>query len=159
MFLTYRNDFRGAATLALGPARAREARWTSGAIPTLDNALPLLGDLLRPVCSHWALALQDDSLATPLDAAEGHYEPIIADIARATPTTVLAMSRAFATVIAPLSTAPATRIKAARYWRSCLTWALARGALAQLLPMPHDVLWPCFGISRRWAPPNRLSRL
>ena len=73
MFLTYRNDFRGAATLALGPARAREARWTSGAIPTLENSLPLLGDLLRPVCSHWSLAIQDDSTATTLDAAEGHY--------------------------------------------------------------------------------------
>ena len=140
MFQTYRNDFRGAATLALGPARAREARWTSGAIPTLENALSLLPDLLRPVCPYWDLALRDDSAATPLDAAEGHYEPVIADIARATPTTVLAMSHAFTTVIAPLRTAPATRVKAARYWRSCLTWALARGALPQLLPMPHDVL-------------------
>jgi hypothetical protein len=65
---------------------------------------------------------------------------VIADIARTTPTTVLAMSQAFATVIAPLSMAPATRIKAARYWSSCLTWALARSALAQLLPMPRDVL-------------------
>jgi hypothetical protein len=138
MFLTYRNDFRGAATL--GPGRAREARWTSGAIPTLDNVLSLLGDMPRPECSHWPLALQDDSAVTPLDAAEGHYEPVINDIARATPTTVLAMSQAFATVIAPLGTAPATRIKAARYWRSCLTRALARGALAHFLPMPPDVL-------------------
>ncbi len=52
------------------------------------------------------------------------------------------MSQAFSTVISPLSTAPATpgRIKAARHWYSCLTWALARGALAQRLPMPPDVL-------------------
>ena len=140
MFLSYRNNFRGAVTLALGPARAREARWTSSAIPTLENALSLLGDMPHPACPHWSLALQDDSAASPLDAAEGHYEPIITDIARATPTTVLAMSQAFAAVIAPLGTAPATRVKAARYWRSCLTWALARGALAQLLPMPPDVL-------------------
>jgi hypothetical protein len=72
MFQTYRNDFRGAVNLALGPARAREARWASGAIPTLENALSLLPDLLRPVCSYWDLALRDDSAATPLDAAEGH---------------------------------------------------------------------------------------
>jgi hypothetical protein len=124
----------------LGPTRAREARWTTGAIPTLENALSLLGDQLRPVCSHWPLALQDGPLASPLDAADGHYELVITDIARTTPTTVLAMSRAFSDVISPLGKAPATRIKAARNWRSCLTWALARGALAQLLPMPPDVL-------------------
>jgi hypothetical protein len=156
MFLTYRNDFRGAATLALGPARAREAHWTSGAIPTLDNALLLLADLLRPVCPHWSLALQDGTVVSPLDAAEGHYEPVITAISRTTPTTVLAMSQAFATVIAPL-----TRIKAARYWRSCLTWALARRALAQLLPMPPDVpqcSWLCSGTSLPWAPPSPLSR-
>jgi hypothetical protein len=140
MFMNYRNDFRGAATLALGPGRAPSARWTSSTIPTLENALDLLGPHLRPVCPHWRLALQDGMLATPLDTADGHYEPIIAGLAGSTPTTVAAMSQAFTDVIVPLGTAPATRIKAARYWRSCLTWALARGALGQLLPMPPDVL-------------------
>jgi hypothetical protein len=116
MFLTYRNAFRMAATFALGPARAREACWTTSTIPILENTFSLLGDLLRPVCSHWwYLALQDGNLTSPLDAAEGHYEPVITHIARATTTTVLAMSQAFSTVIAPLSTAPATRIKAARH--------------------------------------------
>jgi hypothetical protein len=117
MFLTNRNAFRMAATFALSPARAREARWTTSAIytPWLENAFSLLGDLLRPVCSHWSLALQDGTLTSPLDAAEGHYEPVISHIARATTTTVLAMSQAFSTVIAPLSTAPVTRIKAARH--------------------------------------------
>jgi hypothetical protein len=28
MFLNYRNDFRGAVILALGPALAGDARWT-----------------------------------------------------------------------------------------------------------------------------------
>ena len=140
MFTTYRNDFRGAVTLALGPARARDARWTTGTIPTLENALPLLEARIRAVCPHWQLALHDGTLASPLDSADGHYEPVIAGLASSTPTTVSAMSRAFSDVIAPLGTAPATRTKAARNWRSCLTWALARDALPQLLPMPPDVL-------------------
>jgi hypothetical protein len=56
----------------------------------------------------------------------------------ATPATVAAMSQAFAAVIAPLSTAPATRVKAGHNWH--LTWALARGTLPLLLPMNTDVL-------------------
>jgi hypothetical protein len=62
-----------------------------------------------------------------VNTADGHYEPIIERLAVATPATIAAMSQAFATVITPLGTAPATRVKAARNWRSCLTWALARG--------------------------------
>ncbi len=84
--------------------------------------------------------MQDDTFASPLDTADEHYEPIIERLAGATPATIAAMSQAFATVIAPLGTAPATRVKATRNWRSCLTWALARGALHQILPMPTDVL-------------------
>jgi hypothetical protein len=142
MFLIYRNNFRGAVALALGPTLrlAGDARWTSSTIPTLENALVLLDDRLRHACPHRRLALQDDTVASPLDTADGHYKTIIARLAVATPATITAMSQAFATIIAPLGTAPATRVKAARNWRSCVTWALARGALHQLLPMPTDVL-------------------
>ncbi len=121
MFLNYRNNFRGAVTLALGPNLAGEARWTASTIPTLENALILVDDKLRHACPHWRLALQDDTIASPLDSADGHYEPIIARLAVATPATITAMSQAFATAIAPLGTALATRVKAARNWRSCVT--------------------------------------
>ena len=50
------------------------------------------------------------------------------------------MSRAFNTVIAPLGTAPATRLKAWRNWCTVLTWAAARASLHQILPMPPPVL-------------------
>jgi hypothetical protein len=50
------------------------------------------------------------------------------------------MSRAFNLVIAPLGSARATRVKAWRNWRTCLTWALARNAMGQLLPMPTATL-------------------
>ncbi len=100
--------------------------------------MALLEHKLHPVCTNWRLALQDDTVASPLDTANGHYEPIIAHLASATPATVAAMSQAFAAVIAPFSTAPATRVKAGRNWH--LRWALERGTLPQLLPMPTDVL-------------------
>ncbi len=67
MFLNYRNNFRGAVALALGPTLAGDARWTSSAIPTLENTLVLLDDRLRLACPHWRLALQDDTVPSPLD--------------------------------------------------------------------------------------------
>jgi hypothetical protein len=137
MFMHYRSDFLGAVTLTLGPALApdSEARWTTSAIPTLENALSLLEHKLRPVCHHWRLALQVDTLPHPLDTSDGHCEPVIARLASASPATIVAMCQAFASVVAPLGTAPARRIKAARNWHSCLTWAqlVARGALPQRL--------------------------
>ncbi len=114
MFLNYSNNFRGAVTLALGPSLAGDARWTTSTIPTLKNALALLDEKIRHACPHWRLAMQDDTVASPLDTADGHYEPIIERLAGATPATIAAMSQAFADVIAPLGTAPATRTKAAR---------------------------------------------
>ncbi len=92
MFLNYRNDFRGAAILALGPALAGDARCTLSTIPTLENALSLLDAKLRHSCPHWRLALQDDTVASPLDTADGHYEPIIERLAVDTPATIAAMS-------------------------------------------------------------------
>ena len=61
-------------------------------------------------------------------------------LARNTPTTVDSMSRAFTDLIAPLGTARATRLKAWRNWRSCLTWGTARNTLNRILPMDHDTL-------------------
>ena len=140
MFQTYRLDFRGAVALALGPTLAPLIRWTSSAIPTVDNAQELLQHLVRAHCPHWQLALTDRSESSPLDRPDGHYEPYMALLARNTPTTVASMSRAFTDLIAPLGTARATRLKAWRNWRSCLTWGTARNTLDRILPMDHDTL-------------------
>ena len=140
MFQPYRNDFRGSVILALGPGPASLARWSTGAIPTLENAIELTGSAVIAQCQHWPTALHDDTRPSPLDTADGHYEPVLARISSNTPATIEAMSRAFTDMIAPLGTAPATRAKAARYWRSCLTWALGRAAFDRLLPMSMDTL-------------------
>ena len=100
----------------------------------------LLPSLLRPHCPRWELALVDTSTASPLDGADGNYEPVLQHLASRTPATVDDMSRAFARIIAPLGTAQGTRTKAWRNWRACLTWAVARHACHQLLPMPLTAL-------------------
>ena len=140
MFTTYRLDFRGSVTLALGPTLAPQASWSKGAIPTLTNTPDLLLPAARAQCPHWRLALLDTTDGSPLDTPHGHYEPIMADLARATPTTVDAMSQAFTDMIIPLGSARNTRLKAQRNWRSVLTWAVGRHTLDQILPMDTRTL-------------------
>ena len=109
MFHTYRLDFLGPVVLALGPTLTPLIRWTSSTIPTVDNAQELLQHLIRAHCPHWQLVLTDRTESSPLDRPDGHYEPYLAQLARATPTTVESMSQAFTALITPLGTAKATR--------------------------------------------------
>jgi hypothetical protein len=75
-----------------------------------------------------------------LDGTVGNWEPVVTSLAARTPRTIDDMSQAFATVIAPLGTARATRVKAWRNWCTVLTWAATRSALGRILPMPAPVL-------------------
>ncbi len=124
--------------LALGPGPTASARWSSGAIPTLENALELAAPTIRAHCLHWRIALHDDTQASPLDTADGHYEPVLARLSGSVPATIEAMSRAFTDTIAPLGSALGTCAKAARNWRTCLTWVIGRDTSANLHPMPSD---------------------
>ena len=82
--------------------------------------------------------MSDLSLDSPLDGVHGNHEPVLARLAGQTDSqaSIQAMSCAFTR----LGSARATRVKAWRNWRACLTWALARNALGQLLPMPTATL-------------------
>ena len=140
MFSTRRSDYRTSVLNALGPNLAASALWTGSTVPTLANASELLPSILQPHCPLWERALRDTSSGSPLDAADGNYEPVVLQLASRIPTTVSAMSLAFSTNIAPLGTSRGTRTKAWRNWRSCLTWAVARQACHQLLPMPPTAL-------------------
>ena len=154
MFELYRTDFRGSVILALGPVLAPSAHWSKSVIPTLKDTEDILGPLVRTHCPNWQVALTVNVDSSPLDTAHGHYEPVMADLARDTPTTVASMSRAFTTLIAPLGNAKNTRRKACRNWRTVLTWAAGRRTLGQILPMSLEVLyaliWDCtaMGASR-----------
>ncbi len=72
MFTQHRTDFRGAVLLALGPTYAPAAPWTASTIPTLENAATLLQTIIQAHCTHWRLALSDDSAGSPLDLSDGH---------------------------------------------------------------------------------------
>ena len=137
MFDTYRADYRGSVILALGPALAPEARWTTSVIPTLANAETLLQGVATAQCQHSRLALRNNSDNSPLDTTHGHYGPVMAVLARETPTSLAAMSQAFTDMIIPLGTAKGTRLKAWRNWRTVLTWGAGRHSLGLILPMSH----------------------
>ena len=140
MFDTYRADYRGSVILALGPALAPEARWTTSVIPTLANAETLLQGAVTAQCQHSRLALRNNSDNSPLDTTHGHYGPVMAVLARETPTSLAAMSQAFADMIIPLGTAKGTRLKAWRNWRTVLTWGAGRHSLGLILPMSTSAL-------------------
>jgi hypothetical protein len=55
MFQPYRTAYRGAVT------PAASARWSSGAIPTLENALEIAAPTVRALCLHWRIALHDNT--------------------------------------------------------------------------------------------------
>ena len=88
MFQPYRTAYRGAIILALGPGPAASARWSTGAIPTLENALDLAAPAVRARCPHWRIALHDDTQVSPLATADGHYEPVLARRSGSVPATI-----------------------------------------------------------------------
>jgi hypothetical protein len=45
----------------------------ASAIPTLENAATLLQTVMQAHCTHWRLALSDDTAGSPLDLPDGHY--------------------------------------------------------------------------------------
>ncbi len=83
----FQTAYRGAVTLALGSGPAASARWSTGVIPTLENALQLAAPTVRARCLHWRIALHDDTQASPLDTADGHYEPVLARLSGSVPAT------------------------------------------------------------------------
>jgi hypothetical protein len=145
MFTLRRAEFRGAATLQLGPDLSPAANWSNGAVPTLRNAAELLADKIRAECTLWRAVLHNSTANSVLDGLHGHYEPVVARLAEDTPDTLGHMAHAFTTHVVPLGNARATRVKAWRNWLSILTWALARDALPKILPMDietlHAALW------------------
>ena len=114
MFYTYCLDFRGAvflAWLALWPRPPGPLDLLSHS--TIDNAQDILQHMVRPHCSNWQrLSLTDRSDASPLDRPDGHYEPVVTQLVKATPTraTIPSIIQAFTDMTAPLGTARGTRL-------------------------------------------------
>jgi hypothetical protein len=130
---------RAAAIQAVGPTIAPQLQWSTSAIPTITNV-----ELLRPLVEAYVqdadTALRNPAQGSGLDNAEGNWEPLLAGLAAQVPHTLEGMSQAFNDHILPLGSAVATRNKNWRNWRTVLTWATARWALGNILPMPSSTL-------------------
>ena len=139
-FTQPRAAYRASVELALPSHSSKQPDWNNSCVPTVRNIQDLLSTSLPNVCPSWATALHNGSAGSPLDGSAGNWAPVVTSLAAATPRTISGMSQAFTAIIAPLGTAPATRVKAWRNWCTVLTWATARASLHQILPMPPPVL-------------------
>jgi hypothetical protein len=124
-----------AAVVQAFPSRATQFQWANTTVPTLTNAADILHQAVTAQCAHSAVALRNDSIPSELDDAEGNWEPVLQNITQHVSPTIDGMSTAFDTHIIPLGSAIATRSKHWRSWRTVLTWAAGRDALARILPM------------------------
>ncbi len=82
----------------------------------------------------------DISGATLLEARDGNWQSVMDSLAPAVAPGLAPRAAAFDTHIAPSSECSSTRTKAMAGWRTVLTWAIAHGALASVLPMPAETL-------------------
>jgi hypothetical protein len=80
------------------------------------------------------------SLSSPLDGLHGNWEATLGNLAYRVQPTIEAKSKTFTEVMAPLGTAPTTRLKAWRNWRTVVTWAIQNKALDKILPMEVPTL-------------------
>ena len=140
MFDDLRGSYKLAVLKALGPDAAEHATWTKSAVPTIkntDDVIPLMRDCRSDDVRATRLSL---SLRSPLDGLHGNWEATLGKHARRVQPSIEAKSNAFAEVMAPLGSAPATRDKAWRNWRTVVTWAVANKALDKILPMDQSTL-------------------
>jgi hypothetical protein len=114
--------------------------WTGSGTPTLYNPAELLRPALAAACTHWRIAVLNNSDISALDGAHGNWEPVVARLARDTVPSILAKSQAFTQHIVPLCSAKGTRLKAWSNWKTYLTWVVAHQALDRLLPMDAATL-------------------
>ncbi len=123
MFHTQRANYKQFLARSL-PSHPTIA-WTASAIPTIRNPAEVLHGPLSAACTHWTIALRNNSEGSALDGAHGNWEPVVAHLVRSTPLTIAAKSQAFVQHVIPLGSAKGTRLKAWRNWCTVLTWAMS----------------------------------
>jgi hypothetical protein len=87
--------------------------------------------------------LFNDSAPTALEQADGNWGPAVRALGRRSAgdaTTVAALAAAFDRHLGPAVRQPRTRADYWRAWRLVVTWAVARKAVRDILPMSLDTL-------------------
>ena len=131
--------FRSYMNIALGPALAAQARYSTAGFPTLLD-VSILNRLVTSAGLTCDALLRDDSALTALERAQGNWRPVVDQLAGPPGIfgSVAASAASFAREVAPMQTGARTRQKHFASWRTVLTWAAAKGCLHRILPMDKE---------------------
>jgi len=136
-----RSAWKSTVAVRPGAGNAR-LEWPKTLLPALEN----LGELRRAAtfgAVDRARILLDDSAPTALEYADGNWGPTVRRLGShhaSAGATVAALAAAFDKHLAPACRQPRTRADYWRAWRLVVTWAVARQAVHDILPMPLDTL-------------------
>lgn len=125
--------------MSVGPTVAPGLLWSDCELPTL-RVVECLRPQFRTLRVDNDLLFSDNSEPTALEASDGNWEGIAAQLAAPRHASEREMSSLFVTQVLPSAAAPATRRKLWRCWRGILTWAVARHSTARILPMQQPTL-------------------
>ena len=114
-------------------------RWSRSQAPTLQDVALLRGAACMAGLDE-ATLLQDDGSPTVLEQAAGHWHDALDSIAHSAFLAVPDTVALFNAAIAPSQRSANTRQKYFAKWCTCLTWAVARKLLGEVLPMSLDTL-------------------
>ena len=136
-----RSAWRTTVIAHLGTINDRVS-WARTPLPAVNNIHEL---------SHLAIfseidkerVLWNDSAPTALERADGNWGPAVRRLcngAEGVNVTVAALTAAFNRYLGPAVRQPRTRADYRRAWRLVVTWAVARKAVKDILPMKLDTL-------------------
>lgn len=112
--------------------------WSKSVMPTLVK-VDCLRELVVEAGADPGILLADFSAATSLEISDGNWQGVMKVIGGEGAGSVAESAAAFRRHVAPSMEAVSTREKAWASWRTVLTWAAARSAMGELLPMPVEV--------------------
>jgi hypothetical protein len=136
-----RSAWKSTVAVRIGAGNSR-LKWSKTPLPALDN----LGELRHATAFNAvdrARIFLDDSAPTALEHADGNWGPAVRRLGShhaSAGATVAALAAAFDKHLAPACRQPRTRADYWRAWRLVVTWAVARQAVHDILPMPLDTL-------------------
>ena len=136
-----RSAWKSVVAVRLGAGNAR-LKWSKTPIPALENLSELShADALS--AADRARIFLDDSARTALERADGNWGPAVGRLGVchvSAHATVASLAAAFDEHLAPACRQPRTRADYWRAWRLVVTWAVARKAVLDILPMSLDTL-------------------
>jgi hypothetical protein len=132
--------FRSSVINGLGAGFGNLARWSrSSGMPFVTNLADVAGSPAFAAVDP-SIILLNTSARTALEQADGNWADVPLTLQPAAPPSVAALTAAFNTHIWPSRSQPSTRGKHWVNWAVVVTWAIAWGIVAAILPMSVDTL-------------------